>query len=157
MTPRGFRETDRALLSGAWLPGELLGWPVPDWPALADLTTVPPPADHDEELCVLDGVGFLRYADIDWVHRHARLEIGQCTGVSAVDDSTVADLLRTAVDHGFTDLNLHRLYGWHTPAAGTAPDSLVAAGFRHEATVPAALWFDGRPVTRELWGEIRHD
>ena len=64
MKLRGYRGTDRSLLSGPWLAGELLGLPLEDWPALADPTAVPPPAGHDEELCVTDGA-FVRYTDID--------------------------------------------------------------------------------------------
>ena len=148
MKLRGYRGTDRSLLSGPWLAGELLGLPLEDWPALADPTEVPPPAGHDEELCVTDAA-FVRYTDIDWVHRRARLEIGVHNRLS-----DVAELLEAAVGHGFTGLNLRRLYGWVT-TPGT--DALAAAGFRREAVVPAATWFDGAPAAREIWGTIRHD
>ncbi|WP_086848232.1 hypothetical protein [Amycolatopsis kentuckyensis] len=148
MKLRGYRGTDRGLLSGPWLAGELLGLPLEDWPALAAPTEVPPPAGDDEELCVTDGA-FVRYTDIDWVHRRARVEIGVHNRQSEVDD-----LLRAAVEHGFTGLNLRRLYGWVT-TPGT--EALAAAGFRREALVPAATWFDGAPAAREIWGTIRHD
>ncbi|MGW3964513.1 GNAT family N-acetyltransferase [Amycolatopsis sp. NPDC005003] len=148
MKLRGYRGTDRGLLSGPWLAGELLGLPIDGWPALAEPTEVPPPAGDDEELCVTDGA-FVRYTDIDWVHRRARVEIGVHNRLSEVDD-----LLRAAVEHGFTGLNLRRLYGWVTTPA---TDALAAAGFRREAVVPAATWFDGAPAAREIWGTIRHD
>lgn len=151
MKLRGYRGTDRGLLSGPWLAGELLGLPLAGWPALADPTEVPPPAEHDEELCVTDGA-FVRYTEIDWVHRRARLEIGVHTGLSDVDK-----IVRDAVEHGFTGLNLRRLYGWVTPAARPGTDALTAAGFRREALIPAATWFDGAPAAREIWGTIRHD
>jgi hypothetical protein len=151
MKLRGYRDADRGLLSGPWLAGELLGLPVTGWPALADPTEVPPPAGHDEELCVTDSA-FVRYTGIDWVHRRARVEIGVHSGVSEVDI-----IVRAAVAHGFTSLNLRRLHGWVTPAARPGTEALAAAGFRREAVVPAATWFDGAPAAREIWGTIRHD
>jgi hypothetical protein len=151
MKLRGYRDADRELLRGPWLAGELLGLPLDDWPALAEPATVPPPAGHDEELCVTDGA-FVRYTDIDWVHRRARVEIGVHNALSDVDA-----VLAGAVEHGFTGLNLRRLHGWVTPAARPTAAALTAAGFRREAVVPAATWFDGAPVAREIWGTIRHD
>ncbi|WP_410606682.1 GNAT family N-acetyltransferase [Amycolatopsis sp. lyj-109] len=151
MKLRGYRGTDRELLSGPWLAGELLGLPLDDWPALAGPTEVPPPTGDDEELCVTDGA-FVRYTAIDWVHRRARVELGVHTGQSNVDE-----LLTAAVEHGFTGLNLRRLHGWVTPAARPGSAALAAAGFRREAVVPAATWFDGAPAAREIWGTIRHD
>ncbi|HET6704596.1 hypothetical protein [Amycolatopsis sp.] len=151
MKLRGYRGTDRDLLHGPWLAGELLGLPLDDWPALADPTHVPPPAGDDEELCVTDGA-FVRYTGIDWVHRRARVEIGVHSGLSDVDS-----ILCAAVEHGFTGLNLRRLHGWVTPAIRQHTEALAAAGFRREAVVPAATWFDGAPAAREIWGTIRHD
>ncbi|EWM18213.1 hypothetical protein [Kutzneria sp. 744] len=52
MRLRGYRSGDADLLSGPWLPGELLGLPVADWPPLAPPTTVAPPADPSQELCI---------------------------------------------------------------------------------------------------------
>jgi hypothetical protein len=151
MKLRGYRGTDRDLLRGPWLAGELLGLPLGGWPALADPTEVPPPAGHDEELCVTDGA-FVRYTGIDWVHRRARVEIGVHTGLS-----NPAGLVEAAVQHGFAGLNLRRLHGWVTPATRSGTEALAAAGFRREAVVPAATWFDGAPAAREIWGTIRHD
>ncbi|EOD67732.1 hypothetical protein [Amycolatopsis vancoresmycina] len=151
MNLRGYRGTDRDLLTGPWLPGELLGLPMPDWPVLAEPAEVPEPAGHDEELCVTDDA-FVRYTGIDWVHRRARLEIGVHSGLSDVDA-----ILAGAIEHGFTGLNLRRLHGWVTPAARPGTGALTAAGFRREAVVPAAVWFDGAPAAREIWGMNRHD
>ncbi|MDS0134224.1 MULTISPECIES: hypothetical protein [unclassified Amycolatopsis] len=151
MKLRGYRGTDRGLLSGPWLAGELLGLPIGDWPALAEPTAVPPPTGDDEELCVTDDA-FVRYTAIDWVHRRARVEIGVHSPLSDVDT-----LLARAVEHGFTGLNLRRLHGWVTPVTRPDTEALTAAGFRREAVVPAATWFDGAPAAREIWGTIRHD
>ncbi|RBM20481.1 hypothetical protein [Streptomyces sp. PT12] len=152
MRLRGYRDGDRALLTGRWLPGELLGLPLPGWPALAEPTAVPPPSGPGDELCVAPGA-FVRYADIDWVGRSARVETGR-----APDAPTTAEaLLEAAVAHGFHRLNLRRLYGWVTPAAPTPTTALTDAGFTREASVPEHLWLGGRAVEREIWGALRHD
>lgn len=161
-TLSGYRETDRALLTGHWLPGELLGVPLVDGPALLEPRTVPPPglepngtsaASQQARLCVVRGAGFVRFVEIDWVDRRARLEIGLQAG--AVEDAkSIVDL---AVAHAFTVLALRRVHGWVTPAAGTPTDAIAAAGFRLEGLVPQAIWFDGGPVGRELWGVVRDD
>lgn len=153
MMLRGYRTSDAALLSGPWLPGELLGLPMADWPALAGPTTVEPAKDHTEELCVVTGQASVHYTGIDWVHRRARLSIGLQPGAHDV----LEPVLKAATQHGFVVLNLHRLYGWVTPAATPDTRALASAGFQREATVPGALWLDGRVVTREIWGAVRHD
>jgi hypothetical protein len=169
MMLRGYRDTDLPLLTGGWLPGELLGLPVPGRPALAEPARVPPPREpadddrtahepgQDDELCVVHGTGFVRLTDLDWVHRRARLE----TGLRAGAENGAGPLLKAALDHAFRALNLRRVFGWVTPAA-TLPDGLPRdtllrdAGLRPEADIPRALWLDGRPVTRQIWGVTRH-
>ncbi|MEU3251185.1 hypothetical protein [Streptomyces sp. NPDC006997] len=151
---RGYRSADLPLLSGGWLPGELLGLPDPGRPPLADPSSVPAPtADRpDDELCVVDGVGFVRFTELDWVHRRARIETGLLAGASHL----AVPLLETALTHAFSWLNLRRVYGWHTPSGPDGAPALRAAGLAREAEVPQALWLDGRPVSRQLWGVSRH-
>lgn len=151
MRLRGYRSGDADLLSGPWLPGELLGLPVADWPPLAPPTTVAPPADPSQELCIAPGIGFVRFTSLDWVHRRARVELGlnSVVGLDVV--------LKTVVLHGFLTLNLSRIYGWVTPALGAPTDVLADVGFQREAVVPEGTWLDGRPVDREIWGAVRND
>lgn len=153
MNLRGYRDADRPLLSGHWLPGELLGLPLADRPALAEPVSVAPPTDHRDELCVVAGVGFVRYAELDWVHRRARLEIG----ITVEQPGALEPLVKSALTHGFRVLNLHRLHGWVTPATRPRTDVLTGVGLRHEATVPAAGWLAGTAVDREVWGAVRDD
>lgn len=149
---RGYRSTDRGLLRGPWLPGELLGLPLPDWPALAEPTTVAPPAGPDDEICVVPGVAFVRFAELDWVHRRARLEIGVAPGHAPDLDL----LVKSAVAHGLHTLGLRRMHGWVTPLTEPPTAALTAAGFTREATVPEAVWLDGAPRTREIWAVVHH-
>ena len=150
MMLRGYRSADASLLTGHWLPGELLGLPIQGWPALAAPTTIRPPADYNEELGVADG-GFARFAELDWAHRRARVEVG----LHSADQAE--QLLKTAVHYAFTALALRRLHGWVTPALGEDTAILESAGFRRETVIPDVLWFDSRPVAREIWGVVRHD
>lgn len=158
MMLRGYRAGDLELLSGTWLSGELLGLPLPNWPVLAEPSTVEPPSGETAtgetaELCVAPGTGFVRYRDIDWVHRRARLEIG----VRREAAGSVESLLCSALAHGFRTLSLRRVYGWVTPATDPPTRVYEEAGFQREATIPSALWFDGKPVAREIWAAVRHD
>ncbi|WP_165984859.1 GNAT family N-acetyltransferase [Streptomyces sp. YIM 98790] len=152
---RGYRGTDRELLAGPWLPGELLGLPVAGRPPLAEPAAVAEPDGTEggrDELCIVPDTGFVRWTDIDWVNRRACLEIGLHR---RPDD--LPGLLAAAVEHGFHGLNLHRLYGWVTPAAQPPAAALAACGFRREAVAPEGMWFDGRAVDREIWGAVRRD
>jgi len=151
MRLRGYRRGDAHLLAGPWLPGELLGLPMIDWPMLAEPTTVPAPTDPSQELCIASGLGFVRYTELDWVHRRARVEIG----LHALHSIDV--LLKTVVAHGFLTLNLSRLYGWVTPVLDPPTGLLGDVGFQREATLPESAWLDGRPVDREIWGVVRND
>jgi hypothetical protein len=153
MMLRGYRAGDLELLSGTWLSGELLGLPLPNWPVLAEPATVGPPSDETSELCVAPGTGFVRYCDVDWVHRRARLEIG--VRREAVDSAEL--LISAAVAYGFRTLSLRRVYGWVTPATHPPPYLCERAGLQREATIPSAVWFDGRPVPREIWAAVRRD
>lgn len=153
MRLKGYRAADARLLTGPWLPGELLGLPVPGRPALAEPVTVRPSADGSEELCVVPGAGFVRYTQIDWTHRRAQLEIGLAPGPELVADE-IGVLVKNAVAHGFGALNLRRLHGWVTPAAQPPTEVVAEAGFRLEARLPQALWLGGRPVGREIWAVV---
>ena len=153
MMLRGYRGGDARLLSGPWLAGELLGLPVRGRPPLAEEATVEPPRDGSVELCIAPGAAFVRYSELDWTARRARLEIG--IRPEAVD--ATAMLLKTAVAHGFHVLNLHRLYGWVTPAADPPLPVLAGAGFQREASVPSGNWLDGAAVERQIWGAVRRD
>ncbi len=152
MRLRGYRDADAPLLTGPYPSGELLGLPSADRPPLAAPTSVPPPRDSEVELCVASGVGFARFTELDPVARCARLE----TGVRPDAAGTAADLLGAALAHGFDVLNLRRMYGWVTPAAGERSDLLAEAGFEKEAAVPNGGWHDGRPVDRQIWAVVRH-
>jgi hypothetical protein len=153
MRLRGYRDADASLLSGPWLPGELLGLPAADRPALAEPAAVAPPRDREVELCVAPHGGFARFSELDQVARSARLE----TGLRPDAAETARDLLDAALAHGFEVLNLRRLYGWVTPAAGAPADLLIEAGFTREATVPDGAWYDGRPTDRQIWAVVRDD
>lgn len=150
---RGHRSTDGPALRGTWAPGELLGLPLTDRPALLPAVTLEAPRDRTSEVCVAPGAGVVRFSAIDWVHRRARLEIG------LADDATAlaGPLLHAAIAHGFGVLNLNRLHGWVTPAARPRLDLLLAAGVRREAVVPGAGRFAGETVTREIWGVLRDE
>lgn len=154
MKLRGYRDDDRALLTGDWLPGELLGRTPAVRPALAERTGISADQDRRAEVYVIDGIGVVRFAELDWVHRRARIETGLLP-TSGGGAGTV--LLRALLAHAFDVLNLHRVYGWITPETGADDSSaLLAAGFRREAEVPAAGWLAGRLVPRELWAAMRH-
>lgn len=153
MRLRGYRDAHAPLLSGPYPPGELLGLPQADWPALAEPSSVPPPRDREVELCVAPGVGFARFSELDPVARCGRLE----TGMRPEAAGAARDLLDAALAHGFTVLNLRRVYGWVTPAAGARADLLADAGFEKEAAVPGGAWHDGRPVDRQIWAAVRDD
>jgi hypothetical protein len=151
MKLRGYRSGDRALLCGRWLAGELLAEPLAGWPALAEPISVPAPGDRaDERLCVVADTAFVRFCEIDWVARRARLEIGlqQASG-----DATLA-VLDLAVVHALGVLGLRGLRGWVTPVVQPPTELLAKAGFDQEATVPQALWHDGTTVTRQIWGRL---
>jgi hypothetical protein len=148
----GYRQSDRPLLTGHWLPGELLAAPLDDWPALAAPTVIAPPdKQSDQRLCLVRGLGFIRFIELDWVHRRARVEIG--CHQSTVDG--LDTMVRLAVSHGFEALNLHRLFGWRTPMAGVPTGPLNRAGLVREGVVPRGSWLAGEQVDREIWGVVR--
>jgi hypothetical protein len=147
---RGHRAEDSALLTGHWQPGELLASWQESRPALAEPISIPP---EEGRLYLVENLAFVRFVEVDWVHRRARLEIGVQQGVA---DADLVGMLRAAVAHGFGPLNLHRLHGCVTPAAGTSTLPVAEAGFELEAVVPQATWLDGAPADQQLWGVLRN-
>jgi hypothetical protein len=153
-TLTGFRESHRELLRGNWTPGELLARPADGRAAGRAAMAEPAVIDHavrsGMRLYVVPGAGFIRYREIDWIHRRARVEIGLRDQAWPL----ALAVLRQARSAGLELLGLSRLYGWVTPAAGI-PDALLAdAGFELEATVPRAIWLAGRPVSRQVWATL---
>jgi hypothetical protein len=161
MKLRGYRDGDSALLTGPWLAGELLGVPVSGRPPLADPVTIAPPSGSgerppsgtDEELCIAGGVAVIRYTELDWVHRRARVEIGVAPG----HEDAAGALVRAAVDHGLRGLALSRLYGWVTPAAQPDTSVITSAWLRREASIPGSLWLAEELVAREIWAVTSDD
>jgi RimJ/RimL family protein N-acetyltransferase len=149
-TLTGYRESHRELLCGNWTPGELLDRPTARRAALAEPTVIDTAARSGERLYVIPGAGFVRYREIDWIHRRARLEIG----LRDRDWKLAIAVLRQARSAALESLGLSRLYGWATPAAGVPAALLADSGFELEATVPTAGWFGGRPADRQIWATL---
>jgi len=148
-TLTGYRESHRELLRGNWTPGELLA-PAADGRAGLAEPAVIDAARSDERLYVVPGAGFVRYREIDWIHRRARVEIG----LRDQNWRLAPAVLRQARSTGMELLGLSRLYGWAAPAAGVTADLLAEAGFELEATVPGAIWLGGRPASRQVWATL---
>ncbi|HEY8980273.1 MAG TPA: GNAT family protein [Streptomyces sp.] len=150
----GYREADRALLAGPWIPGELLALPVADRPPLADPHTValPDGGDH-EELFVVRDTAVVRYADIDWVARRARLEIGVREGA----EDRAAEVLAVAVPFAFGVLGLRRLHGRVTLSPEAPVAALEKAGFGREGVALDDVWFGGVLTDREIWAVLGDD
>ena len=154
MKLRGYRSGDGGLLTGRWLPDELLAAPRPDWPVLAEPVTIPAPAGRlDELLAVVDAVAFVRFCSVDWVARRARLQIG----LQEEAGEAALAVLELAVEHATGILGLRRLYGWVTLAQHAPTELLAKAGFAYEATIPRALWHGGAVLAREIWGRLADD
>ncbi|WP_219806351.1 hypothetical protein, partial [Streptomyces sp. SM12] len=66
-------------------------------------------------------------------------------------------LLTAALDRARCTLGLRRVHGWVTPGQPGTEEVLRAAGLAREAEVPHALWLDGRPVGRQIWGMCSDD
>lgn len=149
-TLTGFRESHRELLRGNWPPGELLARPAGGLAAMAEPAVIDHAVRTGMRLYVVPGAGFIRYREIDWIHRRARVEIGLRDQAWPL----ALAVLRQARSAGLELLGLSRLYGWATPAAGIPPALLADAGFELEATVPGAIWLAGRPVSRQIWATL---
>ncbi len=143
---RGLPPRSEDLVSGQWLPGELLGTWRSDWPAVLGATrltdcTCQAPQCRGAMLDVSSAVGV---HEVDWAARSGRLEIGVARGADA---SRVLDL---ALRFGFGTLLLDRVWGWVTDTAASGA-ALTAAGLRREAALPRAVWAREHLVDRELW------
>src|ERR1700728_2656242 len=90
----GYRDAHRPLLRGHWLPGELLAAPLPGRPAFAEpLEIAASGQSAAERLYVVPGTAFVRYTELDWIHRHARLEIGLSDGAAEAAGPVLARAL----------------------------------------------------------------
>jgi hypothetical protein len=148
----GYRERYALLLTGAWVGGELLCFALNEARSRSFHVQAAGPRQHrHERLLILPDVGFVRFAEIEHVHRRARLEIG----IQGEFDTARASLvLRLARECAFEQLNLNRIYGSVRTTCPPTLQTLSEAGFRREATLPAALRVDGELRARELWGAL---
>ncbi|MEJ2853346.1 MULTISPECIES: GNAT family N-acetyltransferase [unclassified Saccharothrix] len=153
VTLSGYRPAHAALLKGRWLPGELIA--VREDRRVADFSVaeLPEPGLCDEtRVLVAAGAGVVRYLEIDWVDRRARLEVLLLTDY---DEVGARALLERALETAFSVFALNRVYGYVTPGGPDVEPVLRAAGFEREGVVPEAARVGGAPVGRTLWGRLR--
>jgi RimJ/RimL family protein N-acetyltransferase len=101
-------------------------------------------------------IGVVSLTGIDPVHKHAELHImlgdsashGQGAGTEAT---------RAIVDHGFRDLNLHRIYLFVLDSNGAARRMYEKVGFRHEGTMRGAAFKNGRYEDVHLMGLLHSE
>jgi RimJ/RimL family protein N-acetyltransferase len=148
----GYRDAHAPLLEGSWIRGELLCFAQNELRSPLATRTVEPPDGSRDRLLIAPKVGFVRFADLEPVHRRARLEIGIQGSFHA---GTATALLALAREAAYEYLNLERLYGWVRGGHEPTRRVLAAAGFELEATVPQALRAGGRLAAREIWGDLR--
>lgn len=148
----GYRPQHAPLLTGSWVPGELLCFADNEARPTSLRVEGPGPASKlSERLLVVPSVGFVRFCEIEPIHRRARLEIGL---QGRFDAGTAAGVLGLARGCAFGQLNLHRLYGWVRSTHPPTVEVLAAAGFVREAALPAALRHGGTLRRRELWAAL---
>lgn len=145
----GYRAAHAALLEGAWIGGELLSFSRNEARSPVTVRSVAAAETSSERLLVVPGVAFVRFAEIEPVHRRARLDIGI---QGEFDPKRAEDVLALACETAFTHMNLRRLYGWVRPGHAPTCAVLALAGFEPEVTVPDALRVGGALVPREIWG-----
>jgi hypothetical protein len=157
----GYRPRQAPLLAGAWAVGELLCFADDAGGAggIGVRTVAPAPGDGSDRtplrrLMILPEVGFVRFTEIEGVHRRARLEVGL---QGAFDAAAASRALTLARECAFGDLNLNRVYGWVRATAAPVLALLPNAGFAPEAAIPAGARVDGRLVDRQLWGALRSE
>ncbi len=142
ITLRGIRDRDADLLGRCWRGDDLLSDPDrPGWPV--DL----PRPGRRSVLLAADGIGVVHLADIEYVHRRARLT------VAVLDPGRRASMLASAVALAVDRLRLRRLYGY-LPAGDPAENILYQEGFVAELTIPEHGLLAGRPVPRTVWGWV---
>ncbi|WP_433271686.1 hypothetical protein ACQPZF_13275 [Actinosynnema sp. CS-041913] len=153
ITLSGYRPAHADLLHGRWLPGELIAPRHDGRVAEFGAVDVPEPGLCDEErLLVAVGAGLVRYCDIDWVDRRARLEIRL---LSDFHPDGTHNLLARALETAFTVFALNRVYGYVTPGGPDVAPMLREEGFDREGELPGAVRVAGLAVGRTIWGRLR--
>jgi len=155
--PTGYRRLHRPLLDGAWVAGELLCFAhnearAPSAIRAAVAEPAAGPMASTERLLVVPGQAFIRFVELEPVHRRARLEVGVQGTFSA---TKAAGLLAQAVEIAFDRLNLVRVHGWVRPGHEPTRAVLAAVGFEREVILPDAMRLGGRLVSREIWAALR--
>lgn len=153
MRLRGYRKRDAHMLSGYWVPGQLVSTSDEG----RDAMLVPHTFDlrHEDpttRLLVAEETALVRFSDIDPIHRRARLCVALVAGAQGRADAVLSEAIRV----GFGQLNLHRLHGRVITGAGHSL-SVARAGFRFEGVVPRGQWFGGGERDVETWGVLRDD
>jgi len=103
-----------------------------------------------------DPVGIVSLTNIDPVHRHAEFHIlvgdGVPRGEGIGTEATIAML-----QHGFLDLNLHRIYLFVLTTNQAAVRVYEKAGFRHEGTLREAAFKGGAFQDLLVMGVLRSE
>jgi hypothetical protein len=140
---RGYRRRDADMLAGVWRGDDLItSQSTPGWPM--DL----PEPGRANIVLVAPMVGVAHLADVEFVHRRARLTI------ATVTEDQRSPLLKAVIDIATCRINLRRLYGYLPVHDLIAEEIVQAQGFRPELVIPEHGISGGLPTARTVWGWV---
>ncbi|MFD1675244.1 GNAT family N-acetyltransferase [Alicyclobacillus fodiniaquatilis] len=93
----------------------------------------------------------------NWSKEHHKAEIGYEVSPKYWRQGVITEVLKDVIQHGFVELNLHRIEAFYDPENIASKRALEKAGFRHEGVMRECFWEKGKFVDAAVCALLRRD
>ncbi len=147
----GYRKIHEPILKWNWVPGEIIY--IQSDTSLYYPWKVKFTNNEHSSLLVVPEKAFVLIEGIDYINRHAKLQMG----IIFKGEIDAEQLLHEALDYAFNKLKLNRIYGYLMLDNRGGREILVSKGFTNEGCIPKELYWDNKIRDREIWSILKKE
>lgn len=147
----GYRKIHEPVLKWNWISGEIIYIRSENslyYPQNQNIIN-----NKHNSLLVVPEKAFVLLEEIDYINRHAKLQMG----IKDNEGIDAEQLLNEILDYAFNKLKLNRLYGFLMFDNREGREILERKGFINEGNIPKELYWDNKIKDREIWSILKSE